>query len=125
MVVTLALMSAFTLAAGVAVATLMPARLALWSIPRVVARSPAAASQVLPGARSSAPLPTSRGLSAALSGILGSRVLGKQAGVPVSLHTYPDDAHAFFSFVNIMTSGNEAVAAVGAEVREMIAAASD
>ena len=83
MVITLAMISVFTLAAGAAVATLMPARLALWNIPRVAARPPAAASQVLPGARSSAPLPTSRGLSAALSGILGSRVLGKQAGAEV------------------------------------------
>jgi D-alanyl-D-alanine carboxypeptidase/D-alanyl-D-alanine-endopeptidase (penicillin-binding protein 4) len=83
MVVTLAMMSVFTLAAGVAVATLMPARLALWNIPRVAAPPPAAASHVLPGARSSAPLPTGRGLSAALSGILGSRVLGKQAGAEV------------------------------------------
>ena len=83
MVITLAMMSVFTLAAGAAVATLMPARLALWNIPRVAARPPAAASQVLPGARSSAPLPTTRGLSAALSGILGSRVLGKQAGAEV------------------------------------------
>jgi D-alanyl-D-alanine carboxypeptidase/D-alanyl-D-alanine-endopeptidase (penicillin-binding protein 4) len=83
MVVTLAMMSVFTLAAGVAVATLMPARLALWNIPRVAARPAAAASQVLPGARSSAPVPTGRGLSAALSGILGSRVLGKQAGAEV------------------------------------------
>ena len=49
----------------------------------------------------------------------------EEAGVPMSLHRYPDDAHAFFSFVNIMTSGNEAVARVGAEVREMIAAAGD
>jgi acetyl esterase len=49
----------------------------------------------------------------------------EEAGVPTSVHRYPDDAHAFFSFVNIMASGNEAVALVGAEVREMIAAASD
>ena len=83
LVITLAMMSVFTLAAGVAVATLMPARLALWNIPRVAARPAAAASQVLPGARSSAPLPTSHGLSAALSGILGSGVLGKQAGAEV------------------------------------------
>ena len=47
LVITLAMMSVFTLAAGVAVATLMPARLALWNIPRVAARPPAAAS---PGA---------------------------------------------------------------------------
>ncbi len=83
MVVTLAMMSIFTLAAGVAVAALMPARLALWNIPRVAAHPPAAASQVLPVARSSAPLPTGPGLSAALSPILGSRVLGKQAGAEV------------------------------------------
>ena len=83
LVVTLAMMSIFTLAAGVAVATLMPARLALWNIPRVAAHPPAAASQVLPVARSSAPLPTGPGLSAALSPILGSRVLGKQAGAEV------------------------------------------
>ena len=38
----------------------------------------------------------------------------EEDGVAVSLHSYPDDAHAFFSFVNIMTSGNEAVARVGA-----------
>ncbi|MGH3121183.1 MAG: D-alanyl-D-alanine carboxypeptidase/D-alanyl-D-alanine endopeptidase [Streptosporangiaceae bacterium] len=84
MVITLAMMSVFTLAAGAAVATLMPARLARWNIPRVADRPAAAASQVLPGARSSAPLPTGHGLSAALSGILGSRVLGKQAGAEVA-----------------------------------------
>ena len=61
----------------------MPARLALWNIPRVAARPAAAASRVLAGARSSAPVPTSRGLSAALSGVLGSGVLGKQAGAEV------------------------------------------
>jgi len=49
----------------------------------------------------------------------------EEEGVAVSLHSYPDDAHAFFSFVNIMTSGNEAVARVGAQVREMIAAPGD
>ena len=51
--------------------------------PRVADRPAAAASQVLPGARSSAPLPTGHGLSAALSGIFGSRVLGERAGAVV------------------------------------------
>jgi serine-type D-Ala-D-Ala carboxypeptidase/endopeptidase (penicillin-binding protein 4) len=83
MVIALAMISVFTLGAGVAVAALMPGRLALWDIPRVAARPAAAASRVLAGARSSAPVPTSRGLSAALSGVLGSRVLGKQAGAEV------------------------------------------
>jgi serine-type D-Ala-D-Ala carboxypeptidase/endopeptidase (penicillin-binding protein 4) len=83
MVIALAMISVFTLGAGVAVAALMPGQLALWNIPRVAARPPAAASRVLAGARSSAPVPTSRGLSAALSGVLGSGVLGKQAGAEV------------------------------------------
>ena len=83
MVVALAMISVFTLGAGVAVAALMPGQLALWNIPRVAARPAAAASRVLAGARSSAPVPTSRGLSAALSGVLGSGVLGKQAGAEV------------------------------------------
>ncbi len=83
MVITLAMISVFTLGAGAAVAALMPARLALWNIPRVAARPAAAARQALAGARSSAPVPTSRGLSAALSGVLGSGVLGQQAGAEV------------------------------------------
>jgi hypothetical protein len=52
MVITLAMISVFTLGAGAAVATLMPARLALWNLPRVASRPPAAASQALAGARS-------------------------------------------------------------------------
>ncbi len=82
-VIALAMISLFTLGAGVAVADLMPGQLALWNIPRVAARPAAAASRVLAGARSSAPVPTSRGLSAALSGVLGSGVLGKKAGAEV------------------------------------------
>ncbi len=65
------------------VAALLPGRLALWNIPRVAARPAAAASRVLSGARPLAPVPTSRGLSAALSGVLGSGGLGKQAGAEV------------------------------------------
>jgi serine-type D-Ala-D-Ala carboxypeptidase/endopeptidase (penicillin-binding protein 4) len=83
MVITLAMISVFTLGAGAAVAALMPARLALWNIPRVANRPAAAGHPTLAGARSGAPVPTSRGLSAALSGVLGSGVLGKQAGAEV------------------------------------------
>jgi serine-type D-Ala-D-Ala carboxypeptidase/endopeptidase (penicillin-binding protein 4) len=83
MVITLAMITVFTLGAGAAVATLMPARLALWNIPRVAARPAAASSQVLAGAPSSAPVPTSRGLTAALSRVLGSGTLGRQAGAEV------------------------------------------
>jgi acetyl esterase len=47
----------------------------------------------------------------------------RAAGVPVSLQRYDDMPHAFFSFVNLFATGNEAVARVGVEVREMLAAA--
>jgi len=82
-VITLAMINVFTLGAGAAVATLMPARLALWNIPRVADRPPAVADQVLAGAAASGPLPTSGGLSAALSGILSSTALGQQVGAVV------------------------------------------
>jgi acetyl esterase len=45
----------------------------------------------------------------------------REAGVPVTIHRYDDMPHAFFSFVNIFSTGNAAVARVGAELREMIA----
>jgi serine-type D-Ala-D-Ala carboxypeptidase/endopeptidase (penicillin-binding protein 4) len=83
MVIALAMISVFTLGAGVAVAALMPAQLARWNIARVATRPAASASRVLAGTRSSAPVPTSRGLTAALSGVLGSGMLGKQAGAEV------------------------------------------
>jgi acetyl esterase len=45
----------------------------------------------------------------------------RDAGVEVSMHRYEDMPHVFFSFVNIFQTGNEAVARVGAEVRDLIA----
>jgi acetyl esterase len=47
----------------------------------------------------------------------------REAGVEVSLHRYEDMPHVFFSFVNLFKTGNEAVATVGLQVRQMIAAA--
>jgi serine-type D-Ala-D-Ala carboxypeptidase/endopeptidase (penicillin-binding protein 4) len=82
LVITLAMINVFTLGAGAAVASLLPARLALWKIPRVAAKPVAPAGEVLPGASPSAPLPTSGGLAAALSPLVSSAALGKQvAGV--------------------------------------------
>jgi D-alanyl-D-alanine carboxypeptidase/D-alanyl-D-alanine-endopeptidase (penicillin-binding protein 4) len=83
-VITLAMINVFTLGAGAAVAVLLPARLALWNIPRVAEHRLTAAGQVLAGADASGPLPTSGGLSAALSGILSSAALGRQVGAVVT-----------------------------------------
>jgi D-alanyl-D-alanine carboxypeptidase/D-alanyl-D-alanine-endopeptidase (penicillin-binding protein 4) len=82
MVITLAMINVCTLGAGAAMASLLPARLALWKIPRVASRPVPPPVPVLPGAAPSAPLPTGGGLAAALSPLVSSAALGKQvAGV--------------------------------------------
>ena len=91
----LALLSVFTMTAGVAVAHLLPARLALWRLPTVAARGLARAGPVLnpvpdpvDGARTTQAGPgtqaTAAGVSAALSGVLGSAALGPHVGAMVT-----------------------------------------
>ena len=43
------------------------------------------------------------------------------AGVPVTHHHYDDVVHAFFTLVNMLDRGNEAVAQVGADIRAAVA----
>lgn len=45
----------------------------------------------------------------------------RAAGVPVIHHHYDDVVHAFFSLVNLLDRGNEAVAQVGADIRAAVA----
>jgi acetyl esterase len=45
----------------------------------------------------------------------------RAAGVAVTVHRYDDMPHAFFSFVNLFSTGNAAVARVGGELKAMIA----
>jgi len=74
---TLALLTATTIAAGGAVAHLLPARLARFQIPRVAGHPLAAASQVLPAAgQPPGRAVTPGGLTARLSGTLGVPALG-------------------------------------------------
>jgi D-alanyl-D-alanine carboxypeptidase/D-alanyl-D-alanine-endopeptidase (penicillin-binding protein 4) len=82
---TLALLTVFTIGAGTAVAHLLPARLALWQIPRVAGHRLAAARPVLAAAgnpRGKAVTPG--GLSARLSGTLGLPALGAHAAAVVA-----------------------------------------
>jgi acetyl esterase len=44
----------------------------------------------------------------------------REAGVPVTHHHYEDMIHAFFSLVNVIERGNEAVEHVGAEIRAVL-----
>jgi acetyl esterase len=45
------------------------------------------------------------------------------AGIPVTHHHYDDMIHAFFSLVNLLERGNEAVEQVGADVRTVLSRA--
>ncbi len=93
----LALLSLFTMAAGAAVAHMLPARLALWRLPTVAARGLAQEGPVLGPvpeptvsgtahtgkAGQNGPVTTAAGVTAALSALLGSPALGAHLGAVV------------------------------------------
>src|SRR5450755_2349232 len=89
----LALLCVFTIGAGTAVARMLPARLALFRVPQVAGRALAApgpvlraASGAVTGAAGSGPGRgvTKAGLSAQISGLLGSPALGPHVGAVVT-----------------------------------------
>ena len=92
----LALLSVFTMSAGVVVAHLLPPRLALWRLPTVAAHPLAGAGPVLSPVPDPAAVGTAAqagpaadnatvaGVSAALSGPLGSAALGAHVGAVVT-----------------------------------------
>jgi len=94
----LALLSVFTLTAGVAVARMLPPRLALWHVPTVANRALAQAGPVLDPLPDPGPAATPRsgysgpaaqaatvaGVSAALGRLLSSATLGRHVGAVVA-----------------------------------------
>lgn len=86
----IALLCALTIGAGMAVAHMLPGRLALFEVPRVAARALAAPVPVLSAASGAADGPgrgsgaTPAGVRAAVSGALGSPFLGRQVGAVVT-----------------------------------------
>jgi D-alanyl-D-alanine carboxypeptidase/D-alanyl-D-alanine-endopeptidase (penicillin-binding protein 4) len=74
--ITLAMLNVFTLAAGVAVARMLPPRLALLNPLRVAARPEVQAGPVLSSGVRGGPLPTSTGLDRTLAGLLSGPALG-------------------------------------------------
>src|SRR5215469_14115756 len=83
---TLALLCLFTIAAGAAVASLMPKRLELFQLPVISARDPARAGTALrqvtgPAAGGTA---TAAGVKASLKGLIKSGKLGQQVGALVT-----------------------------------------
>jgi len=83
-VTALAMLNVFALGAGVAVAALLPPRLALWQVPRVATVRIAAPVAVLTPAVSAGALPTSQGLTSELAPLMASRSLGPHVGVVVT-----------------------------------------
>jgi D-alanyl-D-alanine carboxypeptidase/D-alanyl-D-alanine-endopeptidase (penicillin-binding protein 4) len=85
--IALALLCVFTMGAGVAVARLLPARLAFWRPPRIITRTLAGPGQVLgtaAGTPSAPPGATRAGLNSALAPIVGSGDLGSRLGLLVT-----------------------------------------
>ncbi len=79
---TLAMINVFTLAAGIAVARMLPARLAALRVPTVAAGALAAGDPVL--TNRNGPLPTTTGLRSALAGPLSATALGAQVSALVA-----------------------------------------
>jgi len=81
----LAVLCAFTIAAGVTVARVLPGRLALWRRPAIAAARLAGSGQVLGAAAGTAGArATPAGVARALSPLVNSSQLGSQAGVLVT-----------------------------------------
>ena len=83
-VVTLAMINVFTLAAGITVARMLPARLAALKVPTVAAGPVTSAGPVLAPGPGPGELPTSSGLQSALAGPLSASALGPQVSAVVA-----------------------------------------
>ena len=83
-VLTLAMINVFTLAAGIAVARMLPPRLAALRVPTVAAGRVDGAGAVLAPGTAGGSLPTASGLRSALAGPLSAAALGPQVSAMVA-----------------------------------------
>jgi serine-type D-Ala-D-Ala carboxypeptidase/endopeptidase (penicillin-binding protein 4) len=81
---TLAMINVVTLAAGIAVARMLPPRLAALRVPTVAPGTVSGGDAVLRTATDDAPLPTANGLRKALNGPLNAAALGPQVSLLVA-----------------------------------------
>jgi len=81
---TLAMINVFTLTAGLAVARMLPARLAALRVPAVAAAPVTGRDAVLGTGTQDGPLPTASGLRKALAGPLSAAALGSQVSALVA-----------------------------------------
>jgi D-alanyl-D-alanine carboxypeptidase/D-alanyl-D-alanine-endopeptidase (penicillin-binding protein 4) len=83
-VLTLAMISVFTLAAGITVARMLPPRLAALKVPAVARKTVTSAGPVLGPGNGTGDLPTSSGLESALAVPLSAAALGPQVAAVVT-----------------------------------------
>jgi D-alanyl-D-alanine carboxypeptidase/D-alanyl-D-alanine-endopeptidase (penicillin-binding protein 4) len=83
-IVTLALLNVFTIAAGGAVARMLPSRLAALKVPSAVAGKAQTATSVLSSASATAALPTAAGLRTVIERAMGGTVSGSELAVMVA-----------------------------------------
>jgi serine-type D-Ala-D-Ala carboxypeptidase/endopeptidase (penicillin-binding protein 4) len=83
-VATLAVINVFTLAAGIAVARMLPARLAALKVPTVAPAAVSGPGAVLATGTGDGSLPSASGLQAVLSGPLSAAALGSQVSAVVA-----------------------------------------
>ena len=83
-VLTLAMINAFTIAAGLAVVHMLPPRLAALRVASVAAVPPVGAGSVLADGTGAGPLPSPSGLRAVLAGPLSAAALGPQVSAVVA-----------------------------------------
>jgi serine-type D-Ala-D-Ala carboxypeptidase/endopeptidase (penicillin-binding protein 4) len=81
---TLAMINVFTLAAGIAVVRMLPARLAALRVPSVAPGPALAGGTVLARGTQAGPLPTANGLRSALAGPLSAAALGPEVSAVVA-----------------------------------------
>ena len=81
---TLAMINVFTLTAGIAVARMLPARLAALRVPTVATAPVAGRGAVLGTGTQDGPLPTASGLRKALAGPLSATALGPRVSALVA-----------------------------------------
>ena len=115
--ITLAMLNVFTLGAGVAVAGLLPARLALWQVPRVARAGLQAPGQVLAPASAQGQVPSRGRLTAELAPLLATHALGRHVGAVV---TDLNTGTVLFS----QNAGSEFVPASSAKLLTAVAALS-
>jgi serine-type D-Ala-D-Ala carboxypeptidase/endopeptidase (penicillin-binding protein 4) len=117
--VTLALLNVFTLVAGVAIARMLPAKLAAMKVPVAVTGETHSATSVLQAPSASAPVPTEAGLRAVIDGALpaGSKAVVVDGSTGTVLYNQDGSTESTPDSTTKILTATAALAALGADTR--------